>query len=216
MFIAFSVSYLHTRQHMPHILHLQKDKKLRRIMANQDKHVIEKRNHLHLRLCASIISQQLSTRVAEVIYGRFLKLFKKKNPSAKEILAVDFDTLRAVGLSNAKTNYVRNVCAFFIEHKLTDKKLHNMQDEDLLNLLTQIKGIGKWTVEMLLMFTLGREDVFAVDDLVIQQTIAKAYGLDIADKKLLKQQMLTLSEKWKPYRTYACKYLWGWRDNEEK
>ena len=201
---------------MPHITHLQKDKILRSIIADQDKHVIEKRNHLHLRLCASIISQQLNTRVADVIYGRFLQLFKKKTPSTKDILAVDFELLKSIGLSNAKTNYVRNVCNFFIEHKLTDAKLHKMADEDLLNLLTQIKGVGKWTVEMLLMFTLGREDVFAIDDLVIQQTMAKAYGLNIADKKMLKEQMIQHSNKWKPYRTYACKYLWGWRDIEGK
>ena len=201
---------------MPHITHLQKDKILRSIIADQDKHVIEKQNHLHLRLCASIISQQLNTRVADVIYGRFLQLFKKKTPSTKDILAVDFDLLKSIGLSNAKTNYVRNVCNFFIEHKLTDAKLHKMADEDLLNLLTQIKGVGKWTVEMLLMFTLGREDVFAIDDLVIQQTMAKAYALNIADKKMLKEQMTQHSNKWKPYRTYACKYLWGWRDIEGK
>ena len=107
---------------MPHITHLQKDKILRSIIADQDKHVIEKRNHLHLRLCASIISQQLNTRVADVIYGRFLQLFKKKTPSTKDILAVDFELLKSIGLSNAKTNYVRNVCNFFIEHKLTDAK----------------------------------------------------------------------------------------------
>ena len=201
---------------MPHITHLQKDKILRSIIADQDKHVIEKQNHLHLRLCASIISQQLNTRVADVIYGRFLQLFKKKTPSTKDILAVDFELLKSIGLSNAKTNYVRNVCNFFIEHKLTDAKLHKMADEDLLNLLTQIKGVGKWTVEMLLMFTLGREDVFAIDDLVIQQTMAKAYALNIADKKMLKEQMIQHSNKWKPYRTYACKYLWGWRDIEGK
>ncbi len=201
---------------MPHLIHLQKDKTLRAIIVNQDKHVIEKRNHLHLRLCASIISQQLSTKVADVIYGRFLKLFKKKIPSAKDILALDFEVLRSIGLSNAKAGYVRNVCLFFIDNKLTDAKLHKMKDEDLILLLTQIKGVGQWTVEMLLMFTLGREDVFAADDLVIQQTMAKAYRLDVSDKKALKQQMHQLSEKWKPYRTYACKYLWGWRDADAK
>ncbi len=201
---------------MPHILQLQKDKTLRSIIAQQDKHFIEKRNNLHLHLCASIISQQLSTRVADVIYGRFLQLFNKKIPSTKSILTIEFDTLRSIGLSHAKTNYVRNVCIFFIDNKLTDAKLHKMSDADLLDLLTQIKGVGRWTVEMLLMFTLGREDIFAIDDLVIQQTMAKAYGLNLTDKKLLKEQMIKVSDKWKPYRTYACKYLWGWRDTEGK
>ncbi len=199
---------------MPHQLHLQKDKTLRRIMADQDKYVIEKRNHIHLRFCASVISQQLSTRVAEVIYGRFLNLFKKKTPSAKEILAVDVETFRSIGLSYAKASYVHNVCNFFAEHKLTDAKLHKMTDQELLDLLTQIKGVGHWTVEMILMFSLGREDVFAMDDLVIQQTITELYKLNSSNKKQMKADMVRIAEKWRPYRTYACKYLWGWRNAE--
>ena len=198
---------------MPHRLHLEKDKQLRSLMQHQDKHVIEKRNQVHLRLCESIISQQLNTKVADVIYGRFLKLFKKKTPSSKDILAVDIETLRGIGFSYAKANYVHNVCNFFVEHQLTDAKLHKLSDEDLMALLIQIKGVGQWTVEMLLMFTLGREDIFAADDLVIQQSMAKAYTLDLADKKKLKADMLRISEKWKPYRTYACRYLWGSKDN---
>lgn len=199
---------------MPHQLHLEKDKILRRIMADQDKHVIEKRNHIHLRFCASIISQQLSTKVADVIYGRFLQLFKKKIPSAKDILAVEVETLRGIGLSYAKASYVHNVCNFFADNKLTDARLHKMTDEELIDLLTQIKGVGRWTIEMILMFSLGREDVFATDDLVIQQTMTKAYKLDNTDKKKMKADMLRIAEKWKPFRTYACKYLWGWRDGE--
>lgn len=88
-----------------------------------------------------------------------------------------------------------------------------MSNEEIIELLTQIKGVGKWTVEMLLMFTLGREDVFAVDDLGIQQAMIKLYKLDTSDKKKIKEQMLQLSEKWSPYRTYACLYLWEWKDN---
>ena len=87
-----------------------------------------------------------------------------------------------------------------------------MDNEDVTDLLTQIKGVGKWTVEMILMFTLGREDVFAIDDLGIQQSITKLYKLDSTDKKLMKEKILLISSKWSPYRTYACRYLWGWKD----
>ena len=87
-----------------------------------------------------------------------------------------------------------------------------MSNEDIIDLLTQIKGVGRWTVEMILMFTLGREDVFAIDDLGIQQAITKLYKLDGTDKKLMKEKMLSISSKWTPYRTYACRYLWGWKD----
>ena len=199
---------------MPHIIHLSKDKKLQKIISIQEKYVLQKRNHVHLHICASIISQQLSTKVAAVIYARFLALFSKKNPGPNEIIAISFDRLRSIGLSNAKTNYVLNVCNFFIENKLTDYRLHKMEDEELINYLTQIKGVGRWTAEMILMFTLGREDVFAIDDLAIQQAVCKLYNIDSADKKAMKLQMLKISSKWSPYRKYACRYLWGWKDGK--
>lgn len=199
---------------MPHIAHLTKDKKLAKIIALQEKYELQKRNQVHLRLCSSIMSQQLSTKVADVIYNRFLALFKKKHPSPKDIVAIPFNELRAIGLSNAKTQYVLNVCNFFIDNKITDAQLHKMESEDLINFLVQIKGVGRWTVEMILMFTMGREDVFAVDDLGIQQSMAKLYKIDMADKKAMKQKMISISNKWSPYRTYACRYLWGWKDGE--
>jgi DNA-3-methyladenine glycosylase II len=198
----------------PDLRHLQKDKTFRKIISSQEPFILAKRKHVHLHICSSIISQQLSTKVATVIYGRFLKLFKKKYPSPANILAIPFDELKAIGLSNSKTNYVRNVCTFFIENNVTDKNLHKLDDEELIEFLVQIKGIGRWTAEMILMFTLGREDVFAVDDLGIQQAMTKLYGLDSGDKKKMKEQMLLISEKWRPFRTYACRYLWNWKDTK--
>lgn len=193
--------------------HLSRDKKLAKLIDTLDAPLLEKRNQIHLRICSSIISQQLSTKVADVIYRRFLDLFSKKTPTPADILNVPFDTLKAIGLSNAKTNYVRNVCSFFCEHKITDKAIHNMEDEELIDFLVQIKGIGRWTAEMILMFTLGREDVFAVDDLGIQQAMTKLYKIDPSDKKAMKEKMMKVAEKWRPYRTYACRYLWAWKDN---
>ena len=201
---------------MSHRIHLSKDKKFKKILEHQEEYVLTKKNNIHLALCSSIISQQLSTKVADVIYKRFLALFKKKVPSPKDIIAKPFDELRSIGLSNAKTNYVLNVCNFFIENKVTDAKLHKMEDEELIVFLTQIKGIGRWTTEMILMFALGREDIFAVDDLGIQQAITKMYGLNATDKKAMKIRMVEIAEKWRPYRTYACRYLWRWKDNEPK
>jgi DNA-3-methyladenine glycosylase II len=88
-----------------------------------------------------------------------------------------------------------------------------MNNEEVISYLTQIKGVGRWTVEMLLMFALGREDVFAVDDLGIQNAMIRLYNLNFKDKKKLKTELLRISEKWSPYRTYACKHLWEWKDN---
>ena len=123
-----------------------------------------------------------------------------------------FDKLRAIGLSNAKASYVQNVAAYLLQHHADDKKLNKMSDEEVIAFLTPIKGVGRWTVEMLLMFTLGREDIFAVDDLGIQQAMTRLYKLDAADKKSMREKMLKISEKWRPFRTYACFYLWKYKD----
>jgi DNA-3-methyladenine glycosylase II len=201
---------------MQHIIHLSKDKKLKKIIDLQEPHTVGKKKNVYLELCASIISQQLSTKVAAIIYKRFLDLYKTKKPTPQQVIDTPFEILRGIGLSNAKTNYVKNVCQFFIDEKITDATLDKMSNEELIKYLSQIKGVGQWTVEMILMFTLGREDVFAVDDLGIQQSIIKLYKLEIDNKKLLKEKMLQISAKWSPYRTYACRYLWGWKDNAPK
>lgn len=198
---------------MEHIGHLTKDRKLKKIIEVQEPFKLVKRKNVYLHLCTSIMSQQLSTRVADVFHRRFLALYPTKTPSALTIAATPFDTLRSIGLSNAKANYVLNVCNFFIDEKITDSKLYNMSNEEVIGYLTQIKGVGQWTVEMILMFTLGRADVFAVDDLGIQQAVCKLYKIDASDKKKMKEEMLSVSKKWSPYRTYACRYLWGWKDN---
>lgn len=201
---------------MPHIVHLSRDKKLQKILPADTTFTLAKKKNIHLHLCNSIMSQQLSTKVADVFQKRFLNLYGGKTPTAQQIAATPFETLRAIGLSNAKANYVLNVCNFFIAEKITDTRLHKMNNEELIKYLTQIKGVGQWTVEMILMFTLGREDVFAVDDLGIQQAMCKIYKIDAADKKAMKEKMLSISKKWSPYRTYACRYLWGWKDEAPK
>ncbi len=197
---------------MEHIIHLAKDKKLKKIIDLQEPFVLAKREKVYLHLCYSIMSQQLSTKVADVFHRRFLDLYSGKEPTAQQISVTPFKTLRGIGLSNAKANYVLNVSNFFIDEKITDDVLYKMSNEDVIKYLTQIKGVGQWTVEMILMFTLGREDVFAVDDLGIQQSVCKLYRIDVEDKKAMQEKMLSVSKKWSPYRTYACRYLWGWKD----
>jgi DNA-3-methyladenine glycosylase II len=196
---------------MEYLNHLQKDKKLAKIIE-EPLPELQLRQNIPLRLMASIMSQQLSTKVAQVIYRRFLEIYGGNEPTPQQVLDTPFDTLRNIGLSNAKVNYVQNVASFCIEHEITDTRLLAMPNEEIIGLLTQIKGVGKWTVEMLLMFTLGREDVFAVDDLGIQTAMVKVYKLNVEDKKALKEKMLNISKKWKPYRTYACLHLWKYKD----
>lgn len=201
---------------MKHLAHLNKDEKLKTIIALQLPYILQARNNIYLHLCNSIMSQQLNVKVAAVIFERFLNLYKNKKPSLKQIVNTPFEQLRSIGLSNAKAQYVQNVCSFFLAEKITDAQLQNMDNRSLIEYLSQIKGVGQWTVEMILMFTLGREDVFALDDLGIQQSMAKLYQLDTTNKKALKLKMIEISEGWSPYRTYACRYLWGWKDEPKK
>lgn len=198
---------------MEYLAQLSKDKKLAKLISGHEPFTLKSHKNICLRLCASIMSQQLSTRVAQVLYRRFLEIYGGNEPSPQQIVATPFEKLRAIGMSNAKTQYVLNVAQFAIDHKLDDKKLKKMNDEEIIALLTQIKGVGKWTVEMLLMFTLGRGDIFSADDYGIQTAMKKIYKLDDSNKKEFREKLLAISKKWSPYRTYACLYLWHWKDN---
>ena len=197
---------------MEYIQHLKKDKKLAAFINEPVHERIKPHANIPLQLIGSIMSQQLNTKVADIIYNRFLALYNNKEPKPQQVLNTPDESLRATGLSNAKVSYVKNVAAFCVEHKITDKKLLVMSNEEIITLLTQIKGVGKWTVEMLLMFTLGREDVFAVDDYGIQVAMKKIYNLDDSSKKAFREKMLQLSQKWSPYRTFACLHLWRYKD----
>ena len=122
------------------------------------------------------------------------------------------DQLRAAGLSYQKAGYLKNIAAFSIEQTLEYKKLKMKTDDELVEYLVQIKGVGRWTVEMLLMFSLNRGDIFPKDDLGIQNGIKSLYNLDIKDKKELYAAMDRIAENWRPYRTLACRYIWRHKD----
>lgn len=192
--------------------HLKKDKGLATLVKGEA-YTLQKRKNTAIRLIASIVSQQLSTKVAAIIFKRFLDIYKGKEPGMQAIIDTPFDILRGIGLSNSKVNYVQNVAQFFISQKITDKQLYAMEPEAVIELLTQIKGVGRWTVEMLLMFSLGHEDVFALDDLGIQQAMIRLYKIKYTTKKELQTKMLKRSLAWAPYRTYACLHLWNWKDS---
>lgn len=196
------------------IAHLSTDRKLKLIINYIGVLELKSQKYIYLRLCGSIMSQQLSTKVADVIYKRFEALYDNKVPKPQQIIDTPDEMLRAIGLSAAKTGYIKNVCRFFIENNITDKSLHTLDDHEIIELLTRIKGVGQWTVEMILMFGLGRENVFAADDLGIQQAMCGLYKINPADKKKMKEAMLKKARSWEPYRTYACRYLWRWKDSK--
>jgi DNA-3-methyladenine glycosylase II len=197
---------------MQYITHLSKDEKLKKLIGQHGTFKLKKQKNLYLYLCYSIMSQQLSTKVARVIRQRFIDLFGGE-PTPQQIVDTPFEKLRALGLSNAKVNYVQNVARFEIEKGMDHKILSKMNNEEVIEYLTQIKGVGRWTTEMLLMFALCREDVFAIDDLGLQQAVIRLYDLKHRKKKIMLDKILKISNQWSPYRTYACMYLWRWKDN---
>ena len=202
---------------MEHLLHLSKDRRLKQLIARHTEPLsLTRQKDIVFYLCASIMSQQLSTKVANTIRQRFLDLYGGRIPKPEAVLATSHETLRSIGLSNAKAAYVHNVARFAVDSGMDYRKLGKMSNEEVITYLTQIKGVGRWTTEMLLMFSLGREDVFAIDDWGIQNAMIHIYKLDRTDKKTFRAEMLRISEKWSPYRTYACMHLWRYKDNSPK
>ncbi|TMI72637.1 MAG: DNA-3-methyladenine glycosylase 2 family protein [Bacteroidetes bacterium] len=197
---------------MHYVKHLSKDEKLKKLIREHGVFELKGQKNLCLYLCYSIMSQQLSTKVAKVIKQRFIDLYGGE-PTPQQVVSTPFEKLRAIGLSNAKVSYVQNVARFEMEHGMDHKKLSKMSNEDVIAYLTQIKGVGRWTTEMLLMFALGREDVFAPDDLGLQNAIIGLYDLRHRKKKIMISKIVKIAEQWSPYRTYACMYLWRWKDN---
>lgn len=193
---------------------LCKDPVLRKLIKKHGTIALDPKKNFYLHLCNSIVGQQLSTKVARVIRERFAGLYHDKFPSPEQILGTPVTTMRGIGFSNAKASYVHNVARFAMDQGMDDKKLKKMGDEEIIEYLTPIKGVGRWTVEMLLMFTMGREDVFAVDDLGIQNAMCMHYDIEKSNKKSMKARMLEISSAWAPYRTYACLHLWRSLDNE--
>ena len=165
---------------------------------------------LYLDLLSSIMAQQLSVNAADTIFARFLDLFPDRYPSPALLSAMSDEHLRTAGVSRQKAGYVRHVAAFAVAQGFDRRAIDRMTDDEVIAHLTQIKGVGRWTVEMLLMFSLNRSDVFPVDDLGIQIAMKKLYGLR-GEGRALRQRMIRIAEAWRPFRTHACKCLWRWR-----
>jgi DNA-3-methyladenine glycosylase II len=192
--------------------HLQKNEKLKDLVALVDLPELEDGN-VYQSLMKSIVSQQLSTKVADVIWGRFINLFEDNQPHPFQIIDFDIETMKSVGLSGQKANYIKNVSIYFTENNLIDFDWRGLSDEEIIQILTKIKGVGVWTVQMILIFTLKRPDVFPVLDLGIQQGIKKLYALE-SSGKILMQEMEQISEEWRPYLSYASRIIWKWKDTK--
>lgn len=199
----------------PTLIHLSQDPVLARIITETPapKPAYDWADDVYLALLESIVSQQISVKAADAIFRRFRDLFPDQYPHTNALLLKTTEELRSAGLSFQKITYIQSVAAFTQSNRLDRPFLDTMTDEQIIQYLIPIKGVGRWTVEMLLMFVLDRPDVFPVDDLVIRQRILRAYPEQthgLTGRALIKQ-LHEIAEAWRPHRTMACRYLWRWK-----
>ena len=161
-------------------------------------------------LVRTIVGQQLSTKAARTIYARLVALFGDSPPTPEEILSADEDILRTSGLSRQKIGYLRDLARHVRRGELDFAALHNLSAEEVAARIIAVKGLGRWSADMFLMFHLGRPDVLPVGDLGIRRAVEKVYGMPgLPDANDLRN----LAAPWRPQRTLACFYLWKTLDD---
>ena|SRR3990172_5647124 len=188
---------------------LLKDKYIGPLILKYGRCKIKPRVHIDYfqGLTGEIIGQQLSGRVADVIYDRLKKKVKGRLTPTK-ILALSDKELRSCGMAWVKVRSIKDLAQRIKDRKLHIRKLNELSDEEVMRELVAVKGIGRWTAEMFLMFSLGRADVFPDDDLGIKKGTKKLLG-----KELIGEEMVKFAIRWKPYRTVAAWYIWQALDN---
>jgi len=197
--------------HSKHIKHLRKsDPILRRVIDRlpPPDHAWNKGRENHFQsLVVAIVNQQLSGKAADTILKRFIALFpRKKFPTPKDVLAMPTPKMRKAGLSKMKVSFLKDLSRKILNGTVNFKKMPRWSDEEVIEHLTEVKGIGRWTAEMFLMFSLGREDVFSYGDLGLRNAIQRIYKMK---KHPTPRQAEKIAALWKPYRTLASRYLWA-------
>ncbi len=195
------------------LVHLSGDPVMKKIIESNELPVWSTDNNLFFDLLDAIISQQLSVKAGATILKRFQDLFDTTLvPSPEEILLKPDMELRGAGLSNAKVRYVKALSQAIWDKTLDLNSLSKLENDDVIMQLTKVKGIGRWTAEMFLIFSLKRPDVFSIGDLGLRSAVSKWYGIDRENKNAI----VELATKWSPYRSIASRYLWKSLDNEPK
>lgn len=164
-------------------------------------------------LVRTIVGQQLSTGAARTIYGRLVGLFGDRPPTPEELLAADEDELRSVGLSRPKIRYLRDLADHVLAGDIDLDSLHALSDEEVSARITAVKGLGRWSADMFLMFYLGRPDVLPVGDLGIRRAVERVYDLPAMPDP---DALHALAEPWRPHRTLASLYLWESLDGDKQ
>lgn len=188
--------------------HLKRDKRMAALIAKFPKPAFERGRDPFQSLCRAIVGQQLSVKAAATIHGRFAKLYTKVTPRA--VAQTSVAKFRSVGVSNQKAGYLLDLAKKFMDGTVDPKHFHEMTDEAIRAHLVAVKGIGRWTADMFLMFTLHRPDVLPTGDLGIQKATQHLFKLRTLPTP---EKMEKLAEVWHPYRTVACRYLWDSLDN---
>ncbi len=188
----------------------QKDGKLAGIIDELGTGVRLSRRGPHFEvLCRSIVGQQLSTKVARTIFGRLQEL---SDISPEGIGSLKPERMRGTGLSGRKVEYLQDLAHKFLSGHVSEERLKKLDDEEVVKLLTEIRGIGQWTAEMFLIFSLRRPDVFSVGDLGLRRAMEKLYG---NGKQLPEKELIKIASRWSPHRSVVCLYLWKWYDGVE-
>lgn len=196
----------------PALNHLKKDPVISQLIEKLDEPIPAQEVNLYLDILDSIVSQQLSVKAAATIFKRFIALFSSPVPSPQEILQKSDEELRSAGLSYQKIKYIKSLAQAIQDKSLDLEKLKSLSDEEVIVELTKIKGIGRWTAEMILIFSLQRQDVFSVGDLGLRTAVATLYNVNREDLKTIEE----ISKSWSPYRSLASRYLWKSLDNMPK
>lgn len=157
-------------------------------------------------LCESIIGQQLSIKVADVIIKRVKDFLKTENLIPEVIINADIEELRKLGNSYSKINYMKNLAEHWLNGSIRYSEFSTLSDNEIINQLVQVKGIGKWTAEMFLIFTLGRTDIFSAGDLILKNCVIKNFRVG---KKPKIKDLESRAQKWKPNRTLASRVIWN-------
>ncbi|WP_336364017.1 DNA-3-methyladenine glycosylase family protein [Halalkalicoccus salilacus] len=184
---------------------LRRDPVMARIIDERDPYVEPEWDDEFERLIVSIINQQLSTASAAAVKQRVFALFDGE-VTPETVLAADEEALREAGLSRTKVEYVKNAAEAFLERDLTREGLADHTDEEVIEELTRIKGIGEWTARMYLLFVLERADVLPLGDLAVRRGIEQLYG---DGDELTRAEMREIAEQWRPHRSAATKYIWA-------
>lgn len=174
--------------------------------------IVPTQTPLYESLIKAIISQQLSVKAADTIYGRFISLFGNQSLSLETLLSMDHEILRSVGLSNQKAHYTKYVADFFLREENSMIEWEQQLDTEIIEKLTSIKGVGEWTVHMILIFNLGRSDVLPLGDLIVKRGLMKLLKIKSDDKNGL-SKIIKKSQKWSPHRSYVSRLMWAAKDD---